>query len=410
MDKKQMCGNTICHIHYSKPMASNTVFMERSAFTTKEKKNILMEEANRRLRNCDPDMPWEVKREHLTTLNIQMMEAGHSQQFRDMVTSRSVARYQNSLKNHMRKVRGEGGRWLYRTKEERERQWEEQGGRSTKANWFRKGGHTSIMNVPATLGSELANRVKGVFQETTSPMGLRPGVQERPGRSVVGTLTRSNPFPRETCGRQLCPWGARGDSCFDRCYRESICYVAFCKICQREEAETVPAQQPDTPPATEISSTTKKPYFGESSRSLPTRTSSHFTDYRQTMQRSRRRPGQDRGQEQTREMEEGEGEEGEETSSWMADHIREKHGGIGSDNPNDDFEFHQLGVFPKVLERQVAEAVYLEVAETRGVVRMGPVLQKVTKDTCNRKGERFHFNPRGRQPLGFLGNRGRPPG
>ena len=174
-----------------------------------------MEEANRRLRNCDPDMPWEVKREHLTTLNIQMMVAGHSQQFRDMVTSRSVARYQNSLKNHLRKERGDGGRWLYRTKEERERQWEEQGGRASKANWFRKGGHTSIVNVPATLNSELANRVKKVFKETTSPQGLRPGVQERPGRSVVGTLTRSNPFPRETCGRQLCPWVARGDSCFE---------------------------------------------------------------------------------------------------------------------------------------------------------------------------------------------------
>ena len=76
-------GNTIRHNHYSKPMASKAVIMERSAFTTKEKKNILMEEANRMLRNCDPNMPWEVKREHLTTLNIQMMVAGHSQQFRD---------------------------------------------------------------------------------------------------------------------------------------------------------------------------------------------------------------------------------------------------------------------------------------------------------------------------------------
>ena len=39
-------GKTIRHNHYSKPMASKTVIMERSAFTTKEKKNILMEEAN----------------------------------------------------------------------------------------------------------------------------------------------------------------------------------------------------------------------------------------------------------------------------------------------------------------------------------------------------------------------------
>ena len=54
-----------------------------------------------------------------------------------MVTSMSVARYQKSLRNHMRKERGEdGGRWLYRTKEERDAQWAEKVGRATKANWF----------------------------------------------------------------------------------------------------------------------------------------------------------------------------------------------------------------------------------------------------------------------------------
>ena len=75
-------------------------------------------------------------------------------------------------------------RWLYRTKLERERQWEEKGRQATKANWFRKGGFTSIINVPATPGSLLASRVRYVLQETSSPQGLRPGVQERPGRSV----------------------------------------------------------------------------------------------------------------------------------------------------------------------------------------------------------------------------------
>ena len=100
----------------------------------------------------------------------------------------------------------------------------------------------------------------------------------------------------------------------------------------------------------------------------------------------------------------------EETSSWMADHIMEKHNSNKSENPFDDFEFHLLKTFPKVLERQVAESVYIEIAETRGVIRMGPVLQKVEKELCNRKGERYHFNPRGRQPLQGLGDRGRPPG
>ena len=40
--------------HHSKPVASKDVIYERSAFTTREKKNILLEDASRRLRNCSP--------------------------------------------------------------------------------------------------------------------------------------------------------------------------------------------------------------------------------------------------------------------------------------------------------------------------------------------------------------------
>ena len=51
-------GSKILHQHYTKPMASKSVIMARSAFTDTEKKNILVEEGNRRLRNCHPDLPW----------------------------------------------------------------------------------------------------------------------------------------------------------------------------------------------------------------------------------------------------------------------------------------------------------------------------------------------------------------
>ena len=63
--------------HYSKPMASTDVIMARSTFTTREKKNILLEEASRRLRNCSPHCTWEEKCVHITTLNLQMLWCGH---------------------------------------------------------------------------------------------------------------------------------------------------------------------------------------------------------------------------------------------------------------------------------------------------------------------------------------------
>ena len=54
----------------------------------------------------------------------------------------------------------------------------------------------------------------------------------------------------------------------------------------------------------------------------------------------------------------------------------------------------------KVLERQVDETDYLEVAEFR--VGMGTLLQEVATEPFRQKGERFNLNPRGRHGHGSL--------
>ena len=106
-------GNQILFCHYSKPMATKSVIMARSAFTTREIKNILLEEGSRRLRNCSPNLPWDTKGDFITALNIQMAEAGHKEEFRDMVTTRVVAKYANSLRNHHKEMEGkEGGKLM----------------------------------------------------------------------------------------------------------------------------------------------------------------------------------------------------------------------------------------------------------------------------------------------------------
>ena len=58
---KEQVVSCISFNFYAKPMASKDVIYERSAFTTREKKNILLEEASRRLRNCSPHNTWESK-------------------------------------------------------------------------------------------------------------------------------------------------------------------------------------------------------------------------------------------------------------------------------------------------------------------------------------------------------------
>ena len=39
-------------------------------------------------------------------------------------------------------------------------------------------------------------------------------------------MERSNPFPRLSYGRRLCPWLARGEICHERCYVEGVTYLA----------------------------------------------------------------------------------------------------------------------------------------------------------------------------------------
>ena len=67
-----------------------------------------------------------------TSFAIQMMDSGHKEGFRDMVISRVVAKYLNSLERHNR-----GLQPPFRTRDEREAAWSEAGGRPDKWDWFR---------------------------------------------------------------------------------------------------------------------------------------------------------------------------------------------------------------------------------------------------------------------------------
>ena len=62
-----------------------------------------------------------------------MFEAGHSEPFRVVILTRVVSKYQASLARHL-----SGERQMYRTRQERELCWAEQGGKGTKSSWFRK--------------------------------------------------------------------------------------------------------------------------------------------------------------------------------------------------------------------------------------------------------------------------------
>ena len=157
-----------------------------------------MAEGDRRLRCCHPNLGWGRKAWFLTALSIQMMDCGHSANFRDVVVSRVVARYQESLRKHQG-----GERPLYRTREEREKACEEAGGRPGRSDWFRECGASTVISVPATDGSKLASKVREALAAAPDPTGgsLAPrsgrawsGAIHSPGEAVAGP---SAPGPRQ---------------------------------------------------------------------------------------------------------------------------------------------------------------------------------------------------------------------
>ena len=102
-------GGLIKHDHYSKPMASKEVILARSLMSNSMKRDILVQEGGRRLRNCSPSLPWDQKARHVTDLMVSMMKAGHRETFRETVVMRILARYDNNVK-----LDDEGTKHMYR--------------------------------------------------------------------------------------------------------------------------------------------------------------------------------------------------------------------------------------------------------------------------------------------------------
>ena len=186
------------HEHYTKPMASRAVVMAKSAFPASMKKNILLEEGSRRLRNCSPALPWEKKLQHLNTFCLSMTEAGHTEQYRIMIMTRVSARYQKSLQNHQAQVKP-----MYRSRTEREAAGS--GSKTEKSSWFRKGGFTNTLNIPATPGGKLASLVKEALARCPAPGNTKTRVVERGGRSVRGELVRATPSQGPPAGGAPAP-------------------------------------------------------------------------------------------------------------------------------------------------------------------------------------------------------------
>ena len=166
---------------------------------------------------------------------------------------------------------------MYRSRQEREEQRKEKGGKTTSSDWMRKCGATTVLNISATKDNQLAKAVEKALSSCPAPSTTVTKVQERPGRSVREALVKGNPFHRPSCGRKFCPWVARGEECQGLCYREGVGYLATCILCVREQLAARVKEE----------DVVHRMYIGESHRSLPFRLERHIDDYRPLLRKRR---------------------------------------------------------------------------------------------------------------------------
>ena len=93
---------------------------------------------------------------------------------------------------------------MYRNRLEREQEKKLNKKTNSKDTWFRKGGATSTLKVPATSHGTLADNVRNNLEKLRQPPGTKRKVIEDGGTSAKLLLVKSNQFSGSDCNRQDC--------------------------------------------------------------------------------------------------------------------------------------------------------------------------------------------------------------
>ena len=227
---------------------------KRSALALKVKRNVFVNECVRRLRNCSLELPWSEKANYLTNYMARLKIAGYNQQFRVGVLRQAVARYNGMVQAHRA-----GKQPMYRSKH-----WVKEnrnvagpgagGGKRKNTDWVSKGGYDTVMFVPATPRSELADLWKKDLEKFGEPFKVK--VVEDGGKTIKSEFQKSNPRKKIGCEERDCLACINGRGVGGDCRRPNIGYEVKCGECAMSVL-----------------------YIGETSKSMYVRGLGHIRDY-----------------------------------------------------------------------------------------------------------------------------------
>ena len=213
---------------FKKPVASEYFIMSRSAVPSKVKKAALAQEGLRRLRNTRPDLVVEDRVRLMEDLAEGMMLSGYPAHYRESTIRSALTGYRRQVEASQRGVRP-----LYRAREwgveERRRK------KRLKASWYRPA--DTVLFLPSTPGSELANKTRKVVEEECRRLDIRVRVAERAGTSLRQHLVRTDlsrgvPCPQGDCPLCLTNPGEGGGL---HHHRSGVLYTGTCLVCPNKQ-------------------------------------------------------------------------------------------------------------------------------------------------------------------------------
>ena len=221
--------NRILWEFYKKPISNKMTIHKRTAVPYKDKRQTVLQEALRRLRNTHPDLGDTVRDKHLTEYSKSMKLSGWNETERHQVIKGALNIYQEERNKHRR-----GERQLYRNKVERQKDKEKKLDNNL---WFMKGGHTSTLKLNHTPGDKLATMVKSFVTKTAD--GGKARILSQAGQTILSKLTNKNPRGNNTKTVRLTPqteieWSAdKGQIA-----QTGVTYRVSCNLCHEDNKKT----------------------------------------------------------------------------------------------------------------------------------------------------------------------------
>ena len=215
LDLKVWIGETLPGVfkiitsHYMKDVSTRAVINNRSSHPMSMKKQVMVNEVLRILRNCNEFCSEEEVASHVSYFMKRLQFSGYEHQFRYEVVKRALAKHEEKTA---------------RNDEEQETQQKKK-----KNNWFKKKEDVdAVMFVQATDNEEMKKEI----QKCAERNKMKLKIIEKVESNIRKELQRSNPFKSETCGNTKCKICELETGV--NCKARGCIYEMHCKLCDRK--------------------------------------------------------------------------------------------------------------------------------------------------------------------------------